>query len=82
LSIQDETVLYAIGDAYEIFNNRTAALRYLGDAVRRGFPISEIKATPELSDLVEDPIFQQVIAGADQSDPSSPGSSKNTKDPD
>lgn len=76
LAVEDASVLYSIGDAYAIFGNRTAALRYLGEAVRRGFPISEIKATPELTDLVRDPIFQKVIAGEDESDPESPGSSE------
>jgi len=71
LAVDDEGVLYAIGDAHEIFGNRTAALRYLGDAVRSGFPVSEIEATPELADLVRDPIFQSVIAGDDQSEPAS-----------
>jgi tetratricopeptide (TPR) repeat protein len=74
LALDDQEVLYAVGDAYEIFGNRTTALRYLGDAVRRGFPVSEIEATPELEDLVQDPIFQRVIAGGNQSELLSPGS--------
>jgi serine/threonine-protein kinase len=76
LAIDDVNVLYAIGDAHEIFDNRPAALRYLGEAVRRGFPVAEIEATPELADLVDEPVFQRIISGEDQSDPSMFGPSK------
>jgi tetratricopeptide (TPR) repeat protein len=62
LANENPELLYTIGDAYEIFNDRNSALRYIVEAVRYGFPVRRIEVTPELSDLVQDPRFQRMIA--------------------
>jgi hypothetical protein len=58
----DADVLFAIGDAFERRGERQVALRYLRDAIRHGYPLVEIERTPSLADLVEDPVFKQMIA--------------------
>jgi len=57
---EDPYLLYRIGDAYELLGDRNSALRYLGDALRRGFPLEEILATKELEELCHDPVFAQL----------------------
>jgi tetratricopeptide (TPR) repeat protein len=61
LGIEDANLFYRIGDAYELMGDRTAALRYLREAVRHGTPIDNIKSTPELEDLVADPRFVRMV---------------------
>ncbi len=60
LASGDAALLYRIGDAYELVGDRNAALRTLGEAIRNGFAIEEIRATKELEDLCADPIFVQM----------------------
>lgn len=54
-------VLFAIGDAYELFGERELALRYIGNAIRHGYALSEVERTPNLADLRSDPLFKQMI---------------------
>jgi tetratricopeptide (TPR) repeat protein len=67
----DDELLYTIGTAYEIMGDRIAALRYLADAVRHGYPVARINGTRELEDLFEDPRFQRMIAAESEEDRSS-----------
>jgi len=62
-------LMFAIADAYEIFGDRVRALRYIGDALRHGFPIERVEATRELFDLVEDPRYKRMILERDDLDP-------------
>jgi tetratricopeptide (TPR) repeat protein len=61
-------VMYAIGDAYEIFGDRTTALRYIAESVRHDFPVERIIGTPELAGLVEEPLFQRLIQDESRTD--------------
>jgi serine/threonine-protein kinase len=54
-------IMYAIGDAYEIFGDRTSALRYIANSIRHDYPVARIVGTRELKGLVEDPRFQRLI---------------------
>jgi serine/threonine-protein kinase len=62
LANENPELLYTIGDAYEIFDDRNAALRYIGEAIRYGFPVTRIEVTPELNEFVQDTRFMQMIA--------------------
>jgi serine/threonine protein kinase/tetratricopeptide (TPR) repeat protein len=73
-AMAEPEVLYSIGDAHEIFGDRGAALRYLGEAVRRGFPVGRIEGTRELFDLVQDPRFKQMVLIDEGPDKASSGS--------
>jgi len=58
----DADVRFSSGAAYERHGERPTALRYLGDAIRFGYPIIEIERTPSLQELVQDPVFKQMIS--------------------
>jgi tetratricopeptide (TPR) repeat protein/TolB-like protein len=58
----DADVLFAIGDAYELFGQRQLALRYIGDAIRLGYVFAEVEWTPNLKDLLSDPMFRHMVA--------------------
>jgi len=64
MAVRNGKLFFKIGDAYELMGNRGAALRYLAEAVRHGFPVKEILNTPELQDLVADLRFVRMIAAA------------------
>lgn len=55
-------IAFFTGDAYERHGQRSTALRYLGNAIRLGYPIVEIERTPSLRDLVQDPVFKRMIS--------------------
>jgi len=59
---ESSKVLYSIGHAYEKRNERQRALKYLGDALRRGYALSEIERTPMLQELIEDDRFKKMVA--------------------
>ncbi len=59
---ESNKVLYSIGHAYEKRDERQRALRYIGEALRRGYALSEIERTPMLNDLVEDDRFKRMVA--------------------
>ena len=73
---ENADVMYAIGDACEIFGDRTMALRYIADAIRHDYPVERIMGTQELAGLVEDPLFQRLIEDKSSLEPVS-ATSKN-----
>jgi tetratricopeptide (TPR) repeat protein len=62
LASENPELLYQIGDAYELVGDRSAALRYLGEAIHRGIAVERILDTQELADLVEDPRFIRMVS--------------------
>ena len=62
LDSDNRGLLYSIGNAYELLGDRGAALRYLGEALRHGYPVERIHSTRELSSLVEDPRFVRMTS--------------------
>ncbi len=65
----DDDVLFAIGDAYELFGQRQLALRYIGDAIRHGYVFAEVEWTPNLKDLMSDPLFKQMTSAEGTGEP-------------
>ena len=65
----DADVLFAIGDAYELFGQRQLALRYIGDAIRHGYVFAEVEWTPNLKDLMSDPLFKQMTSAEGTGEP-------------
>ena len=55
-------IMYSIGNAFEVFDERETALRYLGEALRHGYPKAVIVGTPMLKDLVKDDRFTRLIS--------------------
>jgi len=64
----DEHLMYRIGSAYEKLGRREQALHQLGDAFRHGMPLPEIAADPSLRDLVNDPIFKEMVRSQEAAD--------------
>ncbi len=58
----DARLHYKLGDGYELIGDRTAGLRHLAEAVRRGMPVRDIQDTRELRDLVADPRFARIVS--------------------
>lgn len=57
----NKDVLFSIGNAYEKNGNRELALRYVGDAIKRGYSIPEINSTPLLSNLIKDERYKSML---------------------
>ncbi len=55
-------LMFQIGAAYELLDDREAALLYLGGAIRHGIPVAEIFSTPELKKLTNDSRFVRMIS--------------------
>lgn len=58
----DANVLLEAGGAYEHMGNRRLAMRYVVDAVKQGYPVIEIDRIPSLRELVNEPVFKQMIS--------------------
>lgn len=70
VSLADQAVALAPGFAevlvraslvYETAGRRVEALKTVGEAIARGFPIDQIRSRPELSNLLIDPRFNSII---------------------
>ncbi len=55
-------VLYGAAAAYDKLGFREKALKYIGEVLRRGNSVNEIRRQPEFKDLVADPRFKEVVA--------------------
>lgn len=60
LAPNDPQVIENIGMAYEKLGERLQALKYIGEAVRKGLPLDQVKEEPNLRKLVADPDFQHL----------------------
>ncbi len=65
LSPDDAGVLYQVGSVYEQVGQRDKALTWIGGALAKGYPIDEIRRSPTLAALRQDPRFAK-LAGASQ----------------
>jgi tetratricopeptide (TPR) repeat protein len=70
ISLADQAVALAPGFGevlvraslvYETAGRRVEALKTVGEAIARGFPIEQIRSRPELSNLLIDPRFDSII---------------------
>jgi eukaryotic-like serine/threonine-protein kinase len=58
----NERAMYRVGTVEEKLGHREAALDLLGDAVRHGFPVPELRGDPMLKSLMSDSRFQQMVS--------------------
>jgi serine/threonine-protein kinase len=58
----NEVAIYRVGAVEEKLGNREAALDLIGDAVRHGFPVAELRGDPMLKSLVSDSRFKQMVS--------------------
>jgi tetratricopeptide (TPR) repeat protein len=58
----NERAMYRVGAVEEKLGHREAALDLLGNAVRHGFPIPELRGDPMLKSLLADSRFQQMVS--------------------
>jgi len=57
---EDFEVLAEAGEAYEVLGRRPDALRWLGAALQRGYPVVRVTRNPELRHLQNDPAFKAI----------------------
>jgi serine/threonine-protein kinase len=62
IAATNSKLMFYVGCAYENLGERENALRYIGDALRHGYPVKFVEAEPTLNDLREDLLFKQMIA--------------------
>jgi serine/threonine-protein kinase len=55
---QDTTVLANVGEAYECIGDRKSALRYLREALHKGFTIAELQRSYRMQSLITDPALR------------------------
>jgi tetratricopeptide (TPR) repeat protein len=60
-------LMFYIACAYENLDERENALRYIGEALRHGYPLKFVEADPTLDDLREDSVFKQMVAEWEES---------------
>jgi serine/threonine-protein kinase len=60
---RDATVARLAGGAYEQVGDRAAALRWLGEALRGGYPRDQIEKDPWLEALRADPRYGKLVTG-------------------
>jgi len=58
LAPNDPQVIENVGIAYEMLGERLQAMKYVGEAMRKGLPPDQVKNDPDLRELVKDPNFQ------------------------
>jgi Flp pilus assembly protein TadD len=64
LAPKDGNVLRRIGMMYELLGERQQALRLLGQAIEQKDPLTEIKYSPEMKGLREDPGYRKLMSNA------------------
>ena len=62
IAATNSKLMFYVGCAYENLGERENALRYIGDALRHGYPVKFVEAEPTLDDLREDLRFKQMVA--------------------
>jgi Flp pilus assembly protein TadD/TolB-like protein len=65
IAATNSKLMFYVGCAYENLGERENALRYIGDALRYGYPVKFVEAEPTLNELRKDRRFKQMIANAD-----------------
>lgn len=63
LASDNADVLKRVGMAYELLGDREQALRWIGHAVKKGCSTTEIRYSPEMKGLREDPRYAQLKRG-------------------
>jgi serine/threonine-protein kinase len=58
LAPHNSQVLADVASVYESLGDRKSALHYIEDAVKYGYPLSDVQASPDLQPLVKDPNFR------------------------
>ncbi len=58
LAPHSSQVLFDAGCAYEVMGKRGVALPYIEEALRRGYPLADLKTSPILRSLLRDPNFR------------------------
>jgi serine/threonine-protein kinase len=58
LSPDDPAVLADVGDAYEVMGERQLALKYIQQAIEKGYPTQQIINDPDMQSLILDPSFR------------------------
>ncbi len=61
LAPDNPDVLFRVGEGYEILHQREPAMRFIAQSIALGYHESELKRSPELAALREDPRFQQAL---------------------
>jgi eukaryotic-like serine/threonine-protein kinase len=59
----ESEAMFRVAQVYENFGERTRALHYAGEALRRQYPLHEIMNEPMLKDLTRDPRFTEMVKG-------------------
>jgi serine/threonine protein kinase/tetratricopeptide (TPR) repeat protein len=62
LAPEDAEVMFRVGAAYEQLGERHEALRWIGEALRNGYPMAEIENQPELRELLKDKRFPRQVS--------------------
>lgn len=58
LGPDDQVVLENVGETYERLGQRTPAIKFLEKALRKGYPLENLKTNPALQGLLADPNFR------------------------
>ncbi len=58
LAPKSAQVLFDAGSTYEVVGQRKLALRYIEQALRRGYSLADVEASPVLQSLLKDPNFR------------------------
>jgi serine/threonine-protein kinase len=62
LAPEDAEVMFRVSAAYEQLGDREAALRWIGEALRNGYPMAEIENQPDLRTLLKDERFPRQLS--------------------
>ncbi|MDX1618583.1 MAG: protein kinase [Balneolaceae bacterium] len=58
---KDRTIKFHAANTYEVLGKRDEALHLIAQAVEQGYSLAEIENNPDLSDLIEDERFKQMV---------------------
>jgi len=61
LAPEDVEVLYQAGHTYEVLGDRDRALRWIGEALERGYSRTQVESTPDLRELCTDERYRSMI---------------------
>ncbi len=62
LDPDNPTVLYRAGEGYELLHHRDDALRWIGKALEKKYPLEQLKRNPEMAALIADRRFAAIEA--------------------
>jgi eukaryotic-like serine/threonine-protein kinase len=57
LSPDDPSILVYVGETYEALGERSQALRYIAESLKKGYALQDLKDDPDLQTLLSDPNF-------------------------